>query len=388
MAYYRKTKSGSFEFFVYMGRDGNGRKIKESKTFERKKDGEKWARDKEIEKETGILMEFANLTFQQYIEKWLDEFVEPNLSPVTYDKYSMVFFRQILPILGKFKLKEIKAAHIQSYLTKIKRQGGSLDKQKYFYRVLSSALGYADEMNYIYQNPMHNVRKPGKYTKHKIKDKKEKAKAMSRDLLRDWFTFVEEQDPWVADYSFIAINTGMCLEEMLGSRWEDISFAEMLIKVEEAKVYIRGQGTITKGPKTEHRYRKIPMSEELADRYRSIWKKQQMHRKDLPEEYQDNNLVLAKVDGTCYSPRRVQAKIKRCREKGGFPDWITSHMFRHTFASLFLAENKNIKALQKILGHSSYVITADTYSHFLEEDFVKAGQDISRAVGSIFSVQD
>ncbi len=41
MAYYRKTKSGCFEFFVYMGRDGNGNKIKESRTFERKKDGEK-----------------------------------------------------------------------------------------------------------------------------------------------------------------------------------------------------------------------------------------------------------------------------------------------------------------------------------------------------------
>jgi integrase len=30
------------------------------------------------------------------------------------------------------------------------------------------------------------------------------------------------------------------------------------------------------------------------------------------------------------------AKIQKCREKGGFPDWITSHVFRHTFASLFL----------------------------------------------------
>ncbi len=96
---------------------------------------------------------------------------------------------------------------------------------------------------------------------------------------------------------------------MIGSRREDISFAEMLIKVEEAKVYIRGQGTITKGTKTEHRYRKTP-SQRLVDRYRAIWKKQQMHRKDLPDEYQDNNLILAKIDGNCYSPRKLQLKYR------------------------------------------------------------------------------
>lgn len=388
MAYFRKTKAGSFEFFVYMGRDGNGNKMKVSKTFERKKDGERWARDKEIEKETGILMEFANLSFKQYIEKWLDEFVEPNLSPITHDQYHNIFQRQIIPILGRFKLKEIQPGHIQSYLTKIKHNGGSLNKQIYHYKLLSSALGYADEMNYIHRNPINNVRKPGKYIKHKIKKKRKKPKAMDRDLLVNWFDFVGNYDPWVADYSFVAINTGMCLEEMLGSRWEDISFSEMIIKVEEVRVQKVGQGVIAKGPKTENRYREIPMSEELADRYRSIWRKQQDHRKDLGDEYQENNLVLAKVDGSCYSPRRVQAKIQECRENGGFPDWITSHTFRHTFASLYLAENPNPKELQKILGHSSYVITSDTYSHFLPNDFKEAGKNISKAVGKIFSVQD
>ena len=76
MAKLRKTKAGSWEIFVYMGRDSRGNQIRETKTFAKKKEAQRWARDKEIEKETGILMEFANMTFKQYILKWLDEFVD------------------------------------------------------------------------------------------------------------------------------------------------------------------------------------------------------------------------------------------------------------------------------------------------------------------------
>ena len=384
MATYRKTKSGKFEFFVYMGRDSNGRKIKETKTFDKKKEGERWARDKEIEKETGILMEFANMTFSQFISKWLEEFVAPNLSPVTYDQYAYVFNNQVLPVLGRFKMKELQPSHLQTYLAKISKDGGSMNKQKNHYKIMSSALSYADEMNYIHINPIRNVRKPGKYSQQKITKKKKVVKAMGRDLIVEWFDYLSEYDEWLADYTYIALNTGMCLSEMLGSRWEDISFNDMTIRVEEVKVTKRGNGTITKGPKSENRYRLIPMSEELADRYRSIWRKQQESKQELGNTYQDNNLIMAKLDGSCYSPDGVSQKILRARRNKNFPEWISSHTFRHTFASLYLAEKPNIKELQVILGHHSYKITSDTYSHFLPDDFKKAGQTISKAVSSIF----
>ena len=92
MAKPRKTKAGSWEIFVYMGRDSRGNQIRETKTFAKKKEAQRWARDKEIEKETGILMEFANMTFKQYILKWLDEFVDEIKvlmdSALTYNDYN------------------------------------------------------------------------------------------------------------------------------------------------------------------------------------------------------------------------------------------------------------------------------------------------------------
>jgi site-specific recombinase XerD len=49
------------------------------------------------------------------------------------------------------------------------------------------------------------------------------------------------------------------------------------------------------------------------------------------------------------------------------------HALRHVFATTMLTQGRSIKAVQKILGHSSASTTIDTYWHFVpdEEDLVR-----------------
>lgn len=53
------------------------------------------------------------------------------------------------------------------------------------------------------------------------------------------------------------------------------------------------------------------------------------------------------------------------------PDGITTHMLRHRFASVVYAENHDIRAVQKLLGHAS-VATTQTYTA-VEDDSMYAG---------------
>src|SRR5262249_1044205 len=48
-----------------------------------------------------------------------------------------------------------------------------------------------------------------------------------------------------------------------------------------------------------------------------------------------------------------------------FPTHFTPHSFRHTYASLLIANGKSIDYVQKQLGHESYNLTVDTYGSWL-----------------------
>ena len=54
-------------------------------------------------------------------------------------------------------------------------------------------------------------------------------------------------------------------------------------------------------------------------------------------------------------------------EQIGIPG-LTPHELRHTCASLAVSAGANVKALQRMLGHSSAKETLDTYSDLFDED--------------------
>ncbi len=62
------------------------------------------------------------------------------------------------------------------------------------------------------------------------------------------------------------------------------------------------------------------------------------------------------------SEQSVRAMINRYAAAVGCERHITPHMFRHSFATLLLEEDVDIRYIQKILGHSS-ITTTQIYTH-------------------------
>ena len=68
--------------------------------------------------------------------------------------------------------------------------------------------------------------------------------------------------------------------------------------------------------------------------------------------------------------------------------WRALHK-RHTHATLLLLEGINPKIVQERLGHSTVMITLDTYSHLLpdmQDTAVKALDGLFREKSAIYSV--
>lgn len=62
------------------------------------------------------------------------------------------------------------------------------------------------------------------------------------------------------------------------------------------------------------------------------------------------------------SEQSVRMMINKYVDLSGVSTHITPHMFRHSFATLLLEEDVDIRYIQKLLGHSS-IVTTQIYTH-------------------------
>ena len=62
------------------------------------------------------------------------------------------------------------------------------------------------------------------------------------------------------------------------------------------------------------------------------------------------------------SEQSVRLMVKKYAHMCGTTNKVTPHMFRHSFATLLLEEDVDIRYIQKLLGHSS-IVTTQIYTH-------------------------
>ena len=74
--------------------------------------------------------------------------------------------------------------------------------------------------------------------------------------------------------------------------------------------------------------------------------------------------VFANPDGAHWSPSHITHTFRRLIRDAALPP-VRFHDLRHGAASLSLAAGNDLKIVQALLGHTSIVLTADTYTSVL-----------------------
>ncbi|MFE8065444.1 tyrosine-type recombinase/integrase, partial [Priestia aryabhattai] len=103
---------------------------------------------------------------------------------------------------------------------------------------------------------------------------------------------------------------------------------------------------------------------------------------EVVDEYNpDHNFVFVKIwgknagDPLTYSD--VYATFKELERKTGIH--ITPHMFRHTHATIYYLQTKNIKLVQERLGHAQIQTTMNLYIHPSEDEIRKDWEKAAHA---------
>jgi integrase len=89
----------------------------------------------------------------------------------------------------------------------------------------------------------------------------------------------------------------------------------------------------------------------------------------------DSCYVFPGADGKRLNGGSLSRRFKKFARKCGLPEGIHFHSLRHTGASWLVQSGVPLYSVQKILGHSSPIVT-QIYSHLAEEHLHKAVESI------------
>ena len=101
---------------------------------------------------------------------------------------------------------------------------------------------------------------------------------------------------------------------------------------------------------------------------------------DAPQEgvrlERNRNVVFTKDNREWLHPDSITRWLNNFSRDNGLPH-INPHAFRHTVASVLLANGTDIVTVSKQLGHASVNTTESFYSHIIEENKAKASACIA-----------
>ena len=143
--------------------------------------------------------------------------------------------------------------------------------------------------------------------------------------------------------------SGLRLSEMINLRWRDINLMTGQLKVVEGK-----------GAKD----RILWISDSIVKELR-LWKERQSKKLDICE------LVFTTSNKLKLDDRNIRRMVSLYSAKAGINKNVSPHTFRHTYASDLLRETKNIRLVQKALGHED-LSTTMIYTHIVDDEFEKA----------------
>lgn len=136
----------------------------------------------------------------------------------------------------------------------------------------------------------------------------------------------------------------------------------------------RSTTVLTLGPvKTPTSEQTISLPDIVISALDRIEKEQEFNKYKLKESYQDYGFVCCWEDGTPYDPDYINkafhdvvnsynAKLKKNQEP--LPV-LRLHDLRHTYATMLLESNVDVKIVSRGIRHSRASFTSDTYQHVI-----------------------
>jgi len=350
------TKRGtdSYSIVVSMGNDpATGKRLQQWVTVKgNKKDAEKRLAELLHELDTGSFTKPGRITVADFLNRWLADYVKPNLSPRGLERYQGIVRGHFIPDFGALPLTQLRAAHLQRHYTTKLNGGLSSGTVRYHHAVMHKALETAIKWGLLSRNAANGVDIP----------------RLHRREMQTWgenevSTFLAAaRDSQYYELFYTALFTGMRRSELLALRWADVDFILSQLYVNRSLHHLKDGSYVFTPPKSAKSRRRVALPPSASLLLQDFRDRQEATRARLGATLGDNDLVFCTPEGEPLRPNTVTRAWATAARKAGVRV-IRFHDARHTHASLLLKQGVHPKIVQERLGHASIGMTLDTYSH-------------------------
>lgn len=361
-----KLKSGKkrYEFVISLGQNSNGDRVQvHRRGFKTYAEAEA-AFNKLSQTKPDNFVKQKQIKVSELRDLWFENY-KTQVKESTANKNKQVFDNHVIPDFGNQYVDKITVADLQKWAD---RKAKQIVKYRDAINEFNALFEYGIRLNYVSENPLKRIiipkktSRPRRDTEHNV---------YTREELNQFLEVAKEYGLVQYTYFKLLSATGLRKSEALALTWQDIDLKAGTLSINKTLAYGLDNKTIIQPPKSPKSKRILPISDSLKEVLIDYKQKQKIISNKLFHTIKGTYLKMSKPDqwlksiyAKDHEEKVKYAKTHNLKEPQLDLRHITVHGFRHTFATLLIAEtNVKPKTVQMLLGHENIQMTLDIYTH-------------------------
>ena len=337
------------------------------KRFSSKKKKEAYNKAAEYREKNIGLSDKAESCLSDYLLHYMVTVKKNTLKPASYSRSLGTVCKSINPYIGHYTLAELKPTIIQKELINaLVDKGYSHSTIHKAYVLLNAAMKYAVLNEILIKNPCNGVNEPSKNNfDSKI------ARCLNDDEIDAFIASARSSNKKNVLAVASIIYTGLRAGELCALKWEDIDFDKKTLTINKNVTTYYDEGSDEQDKKRVTKVqnstktsggRIIPLSNKAAE---------------LLLEHKTRCGIRRPSDFVLDTNRPLSAGIisdiyKVIAKNAGIKNAMGAHTLRHTFCSLLIRRNIDIKVVSELVGHKTVSFTYNTYIHVIDKQRAEA----------------
>lgn len=358
----RKLDSGKYKY----GFEGPDRRW-HHKTYDRREAAERWLRDQLTAMDRGEWIDprVRRTSVAEFGERWLK--ATSHLKPKTREGYESLLRLYVIPEFGPWRISAVTRASVRSWLSGLLADGLSPSRTRQARSVLSQVLEHAVDAGVLRANPALGVKVPGNSDRVVLFLDASQVSRLADE--------VERLEDGSGALVYLLAFGGLRWGEAAALRRGRCDLLRSQVHIREAVSEVRGEMHF--GETKTGKNRTIVLPGFLRDRLAA-------HMATAPGADAEAFVFADSKGGPLRNSNWRHRVWRRACEASGMPDGLRIHDLRHTAASLAVSAGANVKAVQRMLGHSTASQTLDRYSHLFTSDL----EALADRLDAVFSQQN